>query len=81
MLSNVKLPKSFWTVVIHTAVDFINMSLSTQLHGNVPERVWTRKDVSYKHLRVFSCKVYIHIPKDERSKLHDKAKHFLRLCA
>ena len=79
MFSNVKLPKSFWAVIIHTAVDLINLSLSTQLHGDVPERVWTRKDVSYKHLRVFSCKVYIHIPKDERSKLHDKAKECIFL--
>ena len=38
------------------------------------ERVWTRKDVSYDHLRVFGCKAFVHIPKDERLKLDVKAK-------
>ena len=30
--------------------------------------------MSYKHLRVFGCRAYVHIPKDERSKLDDKCK-------
>ncbi|GJV06067.1 putative RNA-directed DNA polymerase [Tanacetum coccineum] len=32
------------------------------------------KDVSYRHLRVFGCKAFVHIPKDERSKLDVKTK-------
>ena len=58
----------------------INLSPSAPLDGDVPERVYTRKDVSYKHLRVFGCRLYVHIPKDERLKLDDKAKKciFLR---
>ncbi|GJU87980.1 putative RNA-directed DNA polymerase [Tanacetum coccineum] len=36
--------------------------------------VWSGKDVSYHHLRVFGCKAYVHIPKDERSKLDVKGK-------
>ncbi|XP_057972666.1 uncharacterized protein LOC131160801 [Malania oleifera] len=35
---------------------------------DVQEMVWTRKNVSYDHLRVFGCKAFVHIPKDERSK-------------
>lgn len=27
------------------------------------------KDVSYDHLRVFGCRAFFHIPKDERSKM------------
>jgi hypothetical protein len=30
-------------------------------------------NVSYSHLRVFGCKAYVHIPKEHRSKLDDKA--------
>ena len=74
MLSDAKLPKSLWAEVMRTAVDLINISHSTPVDGTVPERVWSRKDVSCKHLRVFSCKTYVHIPKDKRSKLDDKAK-------
>ena len=51
----------------------------TILDGDVPKRVWTRKDVSYKHLRMFSCRAYVHIPKDERSKLDNKAKEYIFL--
>ena len=36
--------------------------------------MWTEKDVSYDHLRVFGCKAFVHIPKDERSKIDVKAK-------
>ena len=51
------------------AVDVINLSLSYPLNGDVPKRVWTGNDVSYEHLRVFGCRAFVHIPKDERSKL------------
>ena len=64
---------------MRTAVDLINFSPSAPLDGDIHERVWTGKDVSYKHLRVFSCKAYVHIPKDERSKLDDKAKECIFL--
>ncbi|KAG6399745.1 hypothetical protein SASPL_141228 [Salvia splendens] len=42
--------------------------------GDVPENVWTEKNTSYDHLRVFGCKAYIHVPRDERSKLDTKAR-------
>ena len=79
MLSNAKFPKSFQAEAMCTAVDLINLSLSVLLEGDVLERVWTGKDVSYKHLRVFGYKAYVHIPKDERSKLDDKAKECIFL--
>ena len=78
MLSNAKL-KLLWAEAMRTALNLINISSSAPLDGNVSERVWIRKDVSYKHLRVFGYKVYVHIPKDERSKLDDKAKEFIFL--
>ena len=74
MLSHSQLSKSFWGEAMRTSIDLINLSPSVPLKGDVPERVWTRKDVSYGHLRVFGCKTFVHIPKDERSKLDVKAK-------
>ncbi|RDX66527.1 hypothetical protein CR513_54694, partial [Mucuna pruriens] len=35
----------------------------------VPNKIWFDKDVKYDHLRVFGCKAFVHVPKDERSKL------------
>lgn len=31
------------------------------------------KDVSYSHLQVSGCKVFVHVPNEQRLKLNDKA--------
>ena len=59
---------------MYTAVYFINRSPSVLLKGDVPQKVWTGKDISYQHLRVFGCLSYMHIAKDQRSKLDNKVK-------
>ena len=79
LLSHSKLPRSFWGEAMRTVVDLINLSPSVSLNGDVLEKVWTRKEVSYDHLRVFGCRAFIHIPKDERSKLDPKAKQCIFL--
>ncbi|KAF3625254.1 hypothetical protein FXO37_30967 [Capsicum annuum] len=42
------------------------------LEFDIPERVWTNKEVSYSHLKVFSCRIFVHVPKKQRKKLDDK---------
>ena len=79
LLSHSKLPRSFWGEAMRTIVDLINLSPSVPLNGDVPEKVWTGKEVSYDHLRVFGCRAFVHIPKDERSKLDPKAKQCIFL--
>ena len=79
MLSHAKLPRSFWGEAMRTAVDLINLSPLAPLLSDVPQRVWTWKDVTYDHLKVFDCQTSVHIPKDERSKLDDKAKQCIFL--
>ena len=39
-----------------------------------PLEVWTKKQPTVAHLRVFGCDAYAHVPKDERGKLDSKAK-------
>ena len=55
-------------------VYIINRSPSVSLNGDVPQRVWTGKDVSCRHLRVFECLAYLHVAKDHRSKLDSKSR-------
>ncbi|GJS69001.1 putative RNA-directed DNA polymerase [Tanacetum coccineum] len=69
LLSHAGLPASFWGEALNTAVHVINLTPCVPLRFDVPDRVWSGKDVSYYHLRVFGCKASVHIPKDERSKL------------
>ena len=59
---------------LNTVVHVLNLSPSSPLDGDIPERVWTGKDVSYSHLRVFGCKAFVHIPKVDRSKLEMKSR-------
>ena len=56
-----------------TACYLINRSPSVPLGFDILERVWTGKDVSYSHLKVFGCKAFIHVPKEQRSKLDSKS--------
>ena len=74
MLSHSKLLKSCWGEAMRTSIDLINLSPSAPLKGDVLERVCTGKDVSYDHLRVFGCREFVHIPKDEKLKLDVKVK-------
>ena len=66
-------PKSFWGEAVNTAVYLINRSLSIHLDFDISQRVWTGKDVSYSHLKVFRCKTFMHVSKEQRLKLDDKA--------
>ena len=36
--------------------------------------VWNGKKSSVKHLKVFVCDAYVHVPKEKRSKLDNKVK-------
>ena len=57
ILAHAKLPKTYWAEALKTVVYVINTSPSVPLDGDIPQRVWTGKDVSYKHLRVFGCSI------------------------
>ena len=50
------------------------MSPSVPLKGDAPQRVWTGKNVSYQHLKVFGFLAYMHASKDQRSKFDNKSK-------
>lgn len=79
LLSSAKLRKHFWGEALMTAVYLINHSPSYPLQGDVPNRVWCDKDVSYDHLKVFGCKAFVHIPQDERSMLDSKTRQCIFL--
>ena len=67
-----KLPNIFWGEA-NTAVYLINRSSSVPLDFDIPQRVLAGKYVPYSHLKVFRCKAFMHVPKEERTKLDDKA--------
>ena len=60
MLSNYGLEKHFWAEVVRTTCYLINRSPSTDLDGNIPKEVWTRKKLNYSHLNIFGCEAFVH---------------------
>nr|XP_012574906.1 uncharacterized protein LOC105852768 [Cicer arietinum] len=65
MLSEAKLPKHYWGEALYTTMHFINLTPTVILNSEVPNKVWFGKNVKYDHLRVFGCKAFVHVPKDE----------------
>ena len=55
-----------------TACYLVNRSSTLALVGKTPMEVWSGKKPSIRHLRVFCCEAYAHVPKEKRSKLENK---------
>jgi hypothetical protein len=74
LLKQQGLGNHLWAEAIATAVYLKNRSPTKALKDfNVPEEVWTGRKPSVKHLRIFGCDAYVHVPKDQRSKLDSKS--------
>ncbi|CAJ2648559.1 unnamed protein product [Trifolium pratense] len=68
------LPKVFWAEAINTAAYLINRGPSVPLNYQLPEEVWSGKEVKLSHLRIFGCVSYILIDSCNRDKLDPKAR-------
>ena len=74
MLAHAKLSKTFWAEALMTVLYVINRLSSVPLDGDIPQRVWTGKDISYQYLKVFSCLAYMHGAKDRQENLNPKTR-------
>jgi hypothetical protein len=72
MLSGVGLGKELWAEVMVSACYLVNISPSSMLDDKTPQEVWTGKKSSLTHLKVFGCDAYVHVPKENKSKLDKK---------
>eukprot|EP00253_Pinus_taeda_P034553 PITA_34553 len=73
MLSGAELGQEFWAEAVDTACYLVNRSPSSALEDKTPQEVWTGKKPSLSHLRVFGCDAYVHVPKENRTKLDSKS--------
>lgn len=74
MLFEAKLPNHYWGETLYTTVHFLNLTPIVALNIEVLDKIWFGKNVKYDHLKVFGCNAFVHISKDERSKLDAKLK-------
>ena len=55
-----------------TTCYLVNRSPSSTLDDKTPHEVWFGKKPSLQHIRVFGWDSYVHLPKENRSKLDKK---------
>ena len=73
MLYHANLPQKFWAEAISTAAYLRNRCPTSSFKGATPYERWFGVKPDVEHLRVFGCKVYVHIPDEKRRKLDAKA--------
>lgn len=71
LLSEHSLPKSFWAAAVDTACYLRNVMPSET--GKSPMELFLGEKPNTNRLRVFGCLAYVHVPKEKRNKLDDRA--------
>ena len=74
MLHDQDLPMHIWAEAARTTVYVQNRTPHRVLENKTPEKVFSGKKPEVSHLRIFGCPVYIHIPKEKRTKLYPSGK-------
>ena len=72
MLKGKNISNGFWAEAINTVVYLKNRSPTKILDSKTPFEVLYGYKTEVGHLRIFGCKTFAHIPKDERRKLDAK---------
>ena len=73
MLSSAGIGKEFWAEAVETTCYLVNRSPTSALIDKTPQEVWIGKKTSIKNLKVFGCDADVHVPKEKRRKLDNKA--------
>ena len=74
MLHDEDIPMHLWAEASRTTVYVQNRTPHRVLENKTPEEVFSGKKPEVSHLRIFGCPVYIHIPKEKRTKLDPSGK-------
>ena len=74
MIHDQSLPMFLWAEASMTDVYVENRCPHKILKNMTLEEAFTRVKPEVGHLRIFGCPVYIHVPKDKRTKLEPSSK-------
>ena len=69
MLHDQDLPMHIWAEATRTALYVQNCTPHRVLENKTLEEVFSCRKPEVSHLRIFGCPMYIHIPKEKRTKL------------
>ena len=74
MMFDQDIPNSLWAEAIRTVVYIQNRYLHAILENKTLEEAFIVMKLEIWHLRVFGCLVYVHIPKEKRTKIDSSKK-------
>ena len=77
MLFFADLPKPFWSVAVEHACYLRNRLPTRALDNKTPYETWFGRKPDLRHLRVFGCKAYAHIPDELTKELEEKSRRCL----
>jgi hypothetical protein len=69
MIHDQSLPMTLWAEACMTTVCVQNYSCHQILKNITPKEAFTKVKPEIGHFRIFGCPVYLHVPKEKRSKL------------
>jgi hypothetical protein len=72
MLIDAETEKKYWAEAVNTACYLQNI-LPSKAVDKTPFELWNRRKPDVKHLHIFGCKGYAHLPNEKRRKLDEKA--------
>jgi hypothetical protein len=73
MINGVGLSHELFADAMDTTYYLVNHSNTSTLVDKTLYEPWTSKKPSIKHLKVFGCDAYMHVPRENRSMLDHKA--------
>jgi hypothetical protein len=69
MIHDQDLPMHLWVEATRTILYVQNRLSHSALGFKTPEEMFTKKKPKVSHLKIFGCPVFVHIPKEKRTKL------------
>jgi transposase InsO family protein len=74
MIHDQDLPMHLWEEVARTSVYVHNILSHSALGFKTLEDIFSRKKPEVTHLKIFGCLVFVHVPKEKRTKLDPSGK-------
>jgi hypothetical protein len=79
ILRGARLGNELWVEAVGTTCYLVNQSPSSALDDKTPHEAWTSKKPSLTHLMVFGCDSYVHVTKENRTKVDKRIKNIYLL--
>ena len=75
MIHDQDLPMHMWEEATNTTVYMQNKISHKVLENKTPEEMFSREKSEVNHLRIFGCLIFVHVPKEKRTKLDPSKKN------